>query len=280
MERATGWARRRRRWGRRAAVALAVAWQGASVSEAEAQGAPEWKIHAPDRPQPPVVNPGPAALPVPAPSDATILFDGRDLSRWMHANGSAAQWTVRDGYFEVKPGTGDLLTRDAFGDAQLHVEWAAPLPVRGTGQGRGNSGVYVMQFYEVQVLDSWQNTTYPDGQAAAVYGQFPPLANASRPPGEWQSYDIIFRGPRFAPGGQLERPATLTLFHNGVLVHDHVTLTGPTGHYERPPYRPHAARLPLLLQDHADVVRFRNIWVRELPERPQERRPPRPEARP
>lgn len=253
---------------RRNVAALAVVLAGASVSEAGAQGTPEWKIHAPDRPQPPVVNPGPGVLPVPAPSDATILFDGRDLSRWMHANGSAPQWTLRDGYVEVKPGAGDLLTRDAFGDAQLHVEWATPLPVRGTGQGRGNSGVYVMQFYEIQVLDSWQNSTYPDGQAAAVYGQFPPLANASRPPGEWQSYDIVFRGPRFAPDGRLIRPATLTLFHNGVLVQDGVTLTGPTGHYARPPYRPHAERMPLLLQDHSDLVRFRNIWVRELPPSP------------
>ena len=144
-----------------------------------------------------------------------------------------------------------------------HIEWMTP-PPKGTGQERGNSGVYLMSRYELQVLDSYQNETYPDGQAGAIYGQFPPLVNASRPPGEWQSYDIVFRGPRFDSSGALLRPATMTVRHNGVLVQDNVTLTGPVGHYQRPPYVAHPEKQPLLLQDHGNPVRFRYIWLREL----------------
>jgi hypothetical protein len=225
----------------------------------------EWPVHSMDRPQPPVVDPGPGALPVPPPADAIVLFDGRDLARWRHANGGDATWIVRDGYLEVRPGSGDLATREGFGDVQLHVEWASPSPPRGDGQDRGNSGVYLMETYEVQVLDSFGNRTYPDGQAASLYGQFPPLVNASRPPGAWQSYDIIFHAPRFGTGGALLRAATITVFHNGVLVQDHVTLSGPTAHRARPPYTAHADRLPIRLQDHSHPVRFRNIWLRTLP---------------
>jgi hypothetical protein len=204
-------------------------------------------------------------LPVKPPADAIVLFDGTDLSKWLQArDGSAAQWVVRDGYFEVKAGTGDLRTRDGFGDVELHVEWASPNPARGAEQGRGNSGVYLMSKYELQVLDSWENSTYPDGMAGAIYGQFPPLVNAARPPGEWQSYDVVFRGPRFDSSGSLVRPATMTVRYNGVLVQDNVTLSGPTGHYSRPPYEAHADKLPILLQDHGDPVRYRNIWLREL----------------
>jgi hypothetical protein len=231
---------------------------------AEAQPSSEWPIHAKDRPQPEVVDPGPDNLPVPAPSDAIVLFDGKDLAKWMHRNGDAASWVVRDGYFEVKAGSGNLMTRDAFGDVHLHVEWASPAAVKGTGQERGNSGVYLLDKYEVQVLDSYHNETYPDGQAGAIYGQFPPLVNASRPPGAWQSYDIYFRGPRFDSSGRLVRPATMTVMHNGVQVQNQVTLSGPTGHYARPPYEAHPEKLPILLQDHGDPVRFRNIWVRAI----------------
>jgi len=231
---------------------------------AQAQPSPDWPIHAPNRPQPVVVDPGPGALPVPAPKDAIVLFNGTDLSKWVGAEGKAPAWVVRDGYFEVRPGTGGLQTRDGFGDAQLHVEWSSPDPAKGSGQDRGNSGVYLMGRYEVQVLDSYGNTTYPDGQAAAVYGQFPPLVNASRPPGAWQSYDIVFRGPRFDSSGRLQRPATMTVFHNGVLVQDHVTLSGPSGHYARPPYEAHPEKQPIGLQDHSHPVRFRNIWLLEL----------------
>lgn len=221
-----------------------------------------WPIHSMSRPQPPVVTPAPGAFAAP-PSDAIVLFDGRDLAAWRSDSG-VARWTVRDGYFEVKPGTGSLSTARAFGDCQLHVEWAAPTPPRGEGQERGNSGVFLMGLYEVQVLDSYHSTTYPDGQAAAVYGQYPPLVNASRPPGEWQAYDIIFHRPRFDAHGTLVSPARMTVLHNGVLVQDDVVLTGPTAHQHRPPYRAHPDRLPLELQDHGNPVRFRNVWVREL----------------
>ena len=224
-----------------------------------------WPQHSMDRPKPPVVDPGPGSLPAPPPKDAIVLFDGKDLSKWAQADGKAAAWIVRDGYFEVRPGSGALVTRDSFGDVQLHIEWMTPSPARGTGQGRGNSGVFLMNKYEMQVLDSYENTTYADGQAGAMYGQYPPLVNASRPPGVWQSYDIIFHGPRFDSSGRLTRPATVTAFHNGILVQDNVTLTGPVGHYVRPPYEAHPEQLPLGLQDHGDLVRFRNIWLRELP---------------
>jgi hypothetical protein len=244
---------------------LIVAALGAGLSHAgEAQRNPEWPIHSLERPQPREVDPGPGSLPVPPPRNAVVLFDGRTLEKWKSASGEA-RWIVRDGYMEVAPGSGGIETRDAFGDVQLHIEWASPEVVSGDGQNRGNSGVFLMGRYEVQILDSYRNRTYPDGQAAAVFGQFPPLVNASRPPGVWQSYDIVFRAPRFGSNGRVTRPATMTVFHNGVLVQDHVTLTGPSAFQARPPYETHAAKLPLGLQDHAHAVRFRNIWLRELP---------------
>jgi hypothetical protein len=166
---------------------------------------------------------------------------------------------------EVVPRTGGIQTAQSFGDVQLHIEWAAPAEIRGEGQGRGNSGVFFGGGrYEVQVLDSYDNRTYADGQAAALYGQYPPMVNASRPPGEWQTYDIVFRGPRFDAQGNVTRPARVTVFHNGVLVQDNTELAGPTTHQARPPYQAHPERLPISLQDHGDLVRFRNIWVREL----------------
>lgn len=244
-------------------VSLSCAAAVAAV--AGAQPSTQWPIHSTDRPQPAVVDPGAGALPLPPPRDATVLFGGTDLAKWVNSDGNPPGWIVRDGYFEVRPGAGNLMTRDSFGDVQLHVEWASPSPAKGDGQDRGNSGVYLMSRYEVQVLDSYANVTYPDGQAGAVYGQFPPLVNASRPPRAWQSYDIVFRGPRFDSSGRLLRPATMTVLHNGVLVQDHVTLSGPTGHHARPPYEAHPEKLPILLQDHAHPVRFRNIWLRELP---------------
>ncbi|MGH7561818.1 MAG: 3-keto-disaccharide hydrolase [Gemmatimonadales bacterium] len=226
---------------------------------------PAWPQHSMERPRPPVVDPGPAGPPSSVPADAIVLFDGRDLALWRaQSGGGAARWIVRDGYMEVAPGTGGIETTQGFGDAQLHVEWASPSPAAGSGQDRGNSGVFLMGRYEVQVLDSWKNDTYPDGQAASIYGQFPPMVNVSRPPGEWQTYDIVFRRPRFDTAGALREPARLTVFHNGVLVHDAVALLGPTSNQRRAPYEAHPDRLPISLQDHAHRVRYRNIWIRDL----------------
>lgn len=216
-----------------------------------------------DRPRPPVVDPGPERPPVPPPSDAITLFDGKDLSEW-----TGGPWQVKDGYVEVVARAGALTTRRTFGDVQLHIEWAAPSPPSGDGQERGNSGVFLMGLYEIQVLDSYQNVTYPDGQAAAIYGQVPPLVNASRPPGQWQTYDIVFRRPRFGPDGAVLSPARVTMLHNGVLVHDNDAFTGRTVHGRTARYSVHADRLPLVLQDHANPVRYRNIWIRELLEMP------------
>ena len=232
-----------------------------------AQATPPCAQHARDCPAPPVVKPGPAGAPVGPPADAIVLFDGKDLSGW-RSNGAPAKWKVENGYLEVVAGAGAIETAQGFGDVQLHVEWMTPNPPKGSDQDRGNSGVFLMGRYEVQVLDSYGNVTYPDGQASAIYGQYPPLVNASRAPGEWQVYDIVFHRPRFATDGTLQRPATFTVFHNGVLVQDHVTLTGPTAHQRRPPYAAHPDRLPLSLQDHEHPVRYRNIWIRDLESRP------------
>jgi Domain of Unknown Function (DUF1080) len=221
-----------------------------------------------NRPAPPAVDPGTASSEEKAgqpPADAIVLFDGKDLSKWSHKDGSAAKWKVGSGYFEVVPKTGYIYTKQPFGDCQLHVEFWEPSPARGEGQDRGNSGVFLMGLYEIQVLDSYQNKTYADGQAGAVYGQYPPLVNASRPPGQWQSYDIVFHGPRFGGDGKLTRKARVTLFHNGVLVQDHVEIEGSTA-TPKPEYQPQPDKLPLALQDHNHPVRYRNIWVRELSE--------------
>jgi hypothetical protein len=225
------------------------------------QASMPWKIHDMNRPLPAVVSPAKAGE---APSDAILLLNGKDLSNWTGEKGGAPGWVVENGYAEVKPGTGSISTRQAFGDCQLHVEFREPVPARGESQERGNSGIFPMGLYEIQVLDSYQNRTYADGQASAVYGQYPPLVNASLPPGEWQTYDIIFHGPRFAADGTLQQPARVTVLHNGVLTQDNVELTGPTANGRRPPYEAHARKLPLTLQNHGNPVRFRNIWIREL----------------
>ena len=224
----------------------------------------KWAVHDESRPLPPVVDPGPAQPPSPVPSDAVVLFDGKDLSHWTNAKGTPADWQVRDGHMEVVKGKGAIRTRQGFGDCQLHVEWATPSPAVGAGQDRGNSGVFLMDTYEVQVLDSYRSDTYADGMAGAIYGQYPPLVNAARQPGEWQAYDIVFHAPRFDGKGEAISPARMTIFLNGVLIQDNEELTGPTAHKARPPYRAHADRMPLSLQDHGHPVRFRNIWVREL----------------
>ena len=236
-----------------------------AMHDANAQPSTQWPIHSPDRPPPPVVKPPAAAWSVAPPGDATVLFSGADLGRWQKENdGGAAAWKVENGYVEVVAGAGGIVSRERFGDVQLHIEWMAPLPAVGESQERGNSGVFFMGRYEVQVLDSYENRTYADGQAAAVYGQYPPLVNVSRPPGEWQSYDIIFHRPRFDAAGKVTSPARLTVLHNGVLVQDNVVLSGPTAHTRRPPYEKHDDRLPMSLQDHGTKVRYRNIWIRDL----------------
>ncbi len=233
----------------------------------------QWKIHDTRRPNPPIIDPGTLSTqeqPGKPPSDAIVLFDGKDLSQWRAMDGGPTKWVVKNGYMECVKGSGYIRTLQNFGDCQLHIEWAAPLPVEGTGQGRGNSGVFLMGKYEVQVLDSYNNVTYADGQAAAIYGQYPPLVNACRAPGQWQSYDIIFHGPRFDNAGKLLRPARMTVLHNGVLVQDNAEILGPTMWMNRLPYEQHPEKLPLSLQDHGNPVRYRNIWLRELvhPEQP------------
>ncbi|MGE0441698.1 MAG: DUF1080 domain-containing protein, partial [Gemmatimonadales bacterium] len=225
-----------------------------------------WKAHDPERPAPNIVHPG--ATNAEPPEDAIVLFGGGPLNQWTTPSGGTPTWRVGDGFFETVPGAGPLVTRQGFGDVQLHVEWSTPPNPTGNGQNRGNSGVILMGRYEIQVLDSWGNRTYPDGQAGAVYGQHPPLVNASRGPGEWQTYDIVFRRPRFRPDGTLLRPARFTVLHNGVLIQDAATVWGPTNWLVAGKYQRHPDRLPLLLQDHEHPVRYRNVWVRELPDLP------------
>jgi hypothetical protein len=209
--------------------------------------------------EPKVIDPGPVGGP---PSDAIVLFDGKDLSQWRGVNGEA-RWEVKDGAAIVNR-TGGITSKQEFGDVQLHIEWATPKEVKGEGQGRGNSGVFLQGRYEVQVLDSYDNKTYFHGQAAAVYKQYPPLVNASRRPGEWQTYDIIYHAPHFDEAGKVTKRATVTVLHNGVLVQDNVEIKGTTSHDQEPRYTKHPPKGPIVLQDHGNPVRYRNIWVRPL----------------
>lgn len=227
----------------------------------------KWKVHDAARPKPKKITPGVPLLHEAPPSDAIVLFDGKDLSKWMTqargAEPTEAKWKVQDGYMEVTPRGGRLLTKEKFGDCQLHVEWMIPPGGTGAGQGRGNSGIELMMRYEIQVLESTQNTTYADGQAASIYGQWPPLVNASRPEGEWNVYDIFFEAPKF-DGEKLVKPAYVTVVHNGVMVHHHQEIIGAAVHRRVATYRPHGAEEPLSLQDHGHPIRYRNIWIRKL----------------
>lgn len=218
----------------------------------------DYRVHG-ERPWPDVITPG--ATSSAAPSDAVVLFDGTDFSEWVQ-RGQEPSWKLEDGYMEVTGG-GGIQTKREFGDCQLHLEFATPVEVKGSSQGRGNSGVFLMGRYEVQVLDNYENPTYPDGQCASLYGQQPPLVNACKGPGEWQTYDIIFRAPRFE-GGNVIDPARVTVIHNGVVVQNNQAYIGATTHKQVAKYSPHGEKGPLQLQDHGNPNRFRNIWVREL----------------
>ena len=221
----------------------------------------EWRVHDNRRPHPKIVAPGTTNSS--APADAVVLFDGTDYSQWVGSKGPVT-WKIVDGHMEAVKKAGAIRTKEQFGSCQLHVEWAAPNPPKGASQGRGNSGVFLMGCYEIQVLDSYNNKTYADGQTAALYGQTPPQVNVCRPPGEWQTYDIIFTAPVFKDK-KLVTPAYVTLLHNGVLVHSHVALMGRTSHKKMATYRPHGPKGPISLQDHGNPVLYRNIWIRPLP---------------
>jgi hypothetical protein len=240
---------------------LAIAALPCVVAAASAQ---EQHLDAfpPPKTEPPIVTPGRTSAD--PPSDAIVLFNGHDLSRWRSDGGAPAKWIVRDGYVEVAPGTGDIETADKFGDVQLHIEWATPAVVKGEGQERGNSGVFLMGHYEVQVLDSYDNKTYYHGPAGSVYKQYAPLVNASRKPGEWQTYDIIFHAPKFDEQGKVVDRARVTVLHNGVLIQNNVEIYGNTYHDRPALYTAHAAEEPLRLQDHGNPLRYRNIWIRRL----------------
>jgi len=208
-------------------------------------------------PEPAVVTPGTDGSP---PSDAIVLFDGKDLSQW--ENGG--KWEVKDGYAVSK--AGGIRTKQEFGSCQLHLEFASPEEIKGSGQGRGNSGVYLCGKYEVQILDSYENETYYDGQCGAIYKQHPPMVNASRKPGEWQSYDIIFNAPKYDGDGKMTKPATITVLHNGVLIQNNFEIQGSTAWHKPPEYDRGGDKGPISLQFHGNPVRFRNIWIRDIPE--------------
>ena len=260
------------------ALSFATSGLAASTGSAFYGDAPDehhpWAVHDHNRPQPKLVMPGSFSTqeqPGKPPSDAVVLFDGTDLSKWEadEGEGVPTKWVVKNGAMECVPGSGYIRTREKFGDCQLHVEWAAPTKVEGESQGRGNSGVFLMGLVEVQVLDNYNNPTYADGFAASVYGVNPPMANALRPPGEFQTYDIIYRRPVYKDGKQLD-PGYVTVFENGVLMQDHTRLEGGTGHMARSKPGPFPEVGPLKLQDHGNPVRYRNIWYRPLPPRPVE----------
>lgn len=240
-----------------------------------------WRVHDMKRPQPAKIDPGiPSTQEVAgkSPSDAIVLFDGKDLSHWERVRGGPAKWIVKDGYMEIVPGTGDIRTIDSLGDCQLHLEWRTPEQFRGDGSDSGNSGVFMMSNYEIQVFDSYRTLLYADGQAGAIYGEQPPDVNACIEPGKWQSFDIIFHRPHFGNNGNVISPALITILFNGVVIQDNVEIPGPTGYMSEKYYKPHADKLPLTLQDHGNPVRYRNIWIRSLPKGPQEWAPPLPKG--
>ena len=223
----------------------------------------KWHVHDPDRPQSPVVTPGNFSQMTPPPSDAIVLFDGKDLSQWRDKKtGEPSPWKIEDG--AMISYKGDVVSKQEFGDIQLHLEFKEPTPAVGSGQGRGNSGVYFMGQYEIQILDCYSNKTYADGATGGIYGQHPALANACRPPGEWQTYDIIFTAPRFGADGAVLSPAYATVLHNGVVTQNHQAFRGATNWRSPGKYTPHGPAGPIALQYHSNPVSFRNIWVRPV----------------
>ncbi len=211
-------------------------------------------------PEPAVVTPGKAMAP---PSDAIVLFDGSNTDAWQHKDGSEVGWTIEGDALVVEKGKGGIYTKESFGSVQLHIEWRTPAVVEGEGQGRGNSGIFLQSVYELQVLDSYQNRTYSNGQAGSIYKQAIPLVNASRRPGEWQSYDIIYHAPTFESESEYATPPTITVFHNGVLIQDHTVIKGATKYIGPPTVKQHG-EAPLMLQDHSNPTAFRNIWLRKI----------------
>ncbi len=248
------------RWALAAMVVAAAVTAGICAERRD-----KWKNHDMDRPMAPVITPG--EKPGDAPSDAIVLYDGKGTDAWLtDKDGGPCKWVIdpKDGAMISTKGSGYVRTKQEFGSIQLHVEFAEPTPPSGDSQGRGNSGVFLMGEYEIQVLDTYNNRTYADGACGAVYGQHPPLVNVCRKPGEWQTYDIVFHAPVFEKDGKVARPAFVTVIQNGVLVQDHFEIWGRTEFKEAIKYHPHAAKMPLKLQDHGNPVRYRNIWVREL----------------
>ncbi len=240
-------------------LSLNAAEKGLGYQDTPLVPGTNWHVHDGERPQPRVVTPGTFSTqdkPGTPPSDAIVLFDGTDLSKWKNQN-----WKIEDGAMIATKGNQESV--EQFGDLQLHIEWTSPTPPKGTGQGRGNSGVFLMGRYEIQVLDCFENQTYPDGQAAAIYGSYPPLVNACRKPGEWQTYDIIWECPKF-DGDKVVKPAYVTVIHNGIVVHHRKELLGNTNHKKAASYTPHAETGPIKMQDHGNPVKYRNIWVRPL----------------
>lgn len=240
--------------------------QGVGYSDTPQIRGQKWKVHDKERPNPPTVTPGATfSNGAPPPSDAIWLFNGKDFAHWTQGGG-APKWKIENGTMEVVGKSGDIATKDEFGDAQVHLEFATPTKVEGESQGRGNSGVFFHGQFEVQVLDSHNNKTYADGQAGALYGQWPPLVNAIRPPGEWNTYDIVFEAPRFDAAGKLVKPGYVTAFLNGVCVQNRQELNGPTNHRATDPYKAYSGKGNLRLQDHGNPTRFRNIWLRPIGE--------------
>lgn len=240
---------------------LLLAFVMMNVATAFTQDKPDPKDTEVWEPEPEVVTPG-KSLGVP-PSDAIILFDGKHLNSWVDTKGNPAKWTVSDGAMTVAKGAGDIKTKQTFGDIQLHIEWRTPAKVEGEGQGRGNSGIFFDEKYELQVLDSYNNRTYSNGQAGSIYKQSIPMVNASKPPGEWQVYDVVYLAPKFNENGTLKTPGRITVFHNGVLIHHNTEIKGTTEYIGKPKVVAHG-KGSIRLQDHGNPTSFRNIWVREL----------------